>query len=294
MKLATYTNTHVADPRVGVVMNASLIDVSAAVPDMLTLIEGGAELLLAVAQLVRNASPEQYIPLDHVRLLAPIPRPRKNMVCLGKNYAAHAAETARALQRPEKIPTDPIFFTKSVTAINHPDGSIPYDPAISTQIDWEVELAFIIGQRGKNISSDEAMSYVFGYTIFNDISARDLQSQHRQFFKGKSLDGTAPMGPWIVTPDEIDNPHGLSLHLRVNGQIKQQGQTSDMIFTIPKIIAILSHGMTLEPGDIVATGTPDGVGMAMDPPEYLQPGDTIEAEIEQIGVLRNTIGTPQS
>jgi 2-keto-4-pentenoate hydratase/2-oxohepta-3-ene-1,7-dioic acid hydratase in catechol pathway len=183
-----------------------------------------------------------------------------------------------------------VFFTKAVTTINHPDGSIPYDPAVSSEIDWEVELAFIIGKRGKNISQDDAMGYVFGYTIMNDISARDLQKQHFQFYKGKSLDGSAPLGPWIVTPDEISDPHGLGLRLRINGETRQDSHTGDMIFRIPELIAVLSLGTTLEPGDIIATGTPSGVGLGMQPPQYLNPGDVIESEIDHIGVLRNTIG----
>jgi 2-keto-4-pentenoate hydratase/2-oxohepta-3-ene-1,7-dioic acid hydratase in catechol pathway len=254
------------------------------------LIESGTAMLTRIQEAIITASDEELIPLEHVDLLAPIPRPRKNIVCLGMNYAAHAIEGARARGKPEKLPTHPVFFTKAVTAINHPGGSIPYDAEVSTEIDWEVELAFIIGRQGKNISRDEAMSYVFGYTIINDISARDLQAQHKQFYKAKSLDGSAPLGPWIVTADEIADPHALGLRLRVNGETRQDSHTGDMIFKIPELIAVLSRGVTLEPGDIIATGTPSGVGLGMQPPQYLKPGDMVEAEIDGIGVLRNGVG----
>ncbi len=230
--------------------------------------------------------------LAETHLLAPIIRPSKNIVCLGKNYAAHAIETARTLGQKEHIPEEPIFFTKAVTTINHPGYAIPYDPAITTQLDWEVELAVIIGKRCRNIKPEVAKLHIFGYTIMIDVTARDLQKRHRQYFKGKSLDGTAPLGPWIVTPDELPDPHTLGIRLRVNGETMQEANTNQMIHTIPNIIATLSRGMTLEPGDIIATGTPAGVGMAMDPPRFLQPGDTIEAEIDGIGTLTSYVAEP--
>jgi 2-keto-4-pentenoate hydratase/2-oxohepta-3-ene-1,7-dioic acid hydratase in catechol pathway len=231
--------------------------------------------------------------LAETHLLAPIFRPHKNIVCLGKNYAAHAIETAHALGQEEHIPEEPIFFTKAVTTINHPGYAIPYDPAITTQLDWEVELAVIIGRAGRNIDPKVAYCYIFGYTIMLDITARDLQKRHRQYFKGKSLDGTAPLGPWIVTPDELPNPHTLGIRLRVNGETMQEANTNQMIHSIPNILATLSRGMTLEPGDIIATGTPAGVGMAIDPPRFLQPGDKLEAEIDGIGTLTSYIAEPK-
>jgi 2-keto-4-pentenoate hydratase/2-oxohepta-3-ene-1,7-dioic acid hydratase in catechol pathway len=288
MRLVTYYDGEVE--RIGAVRGNFLIDLTNLAPDMLSLIDGGPALLAQAHAMAATASDTSMIALEQVKLLAPIPRPRKNIVCLGMNYAAHAIEGARARGKPEVLPKHPVFFTKAVTTINHPDGSIPYDPAVSSEIDWEVELAFIIGKRGKNISQDDAMGYVFGYTIMNDISARDLQKQHFQFYKGKSLDGSAPLGPWIVTPDEISDPHGLGLRLRINGETRQDSHTGDMIFRIPELIAVLSLGTTLEPGDIIATGTPSGVGLGMQPPQYLNPGDVIESEIDHIGVLRNTIG----
>ena len=163
------------------------------------------------------------------------------------------------------------------------------DPAVSEEIDWEVELGVILGKGGKNIREEDAYAHVFGYCVLNDVTARDLQDRHRQYFRGKSLDGYCPMGPWIVTADEIADPQNLNLRLLVNGVSKQESNTSMMIFSIPKIIAVLSNGMTLEPGDIIATGTPSGVGFARNPPEFLKPGDVVEAEVQDIGTLRNPV-----
>jgi 2-keto-4-pentenoate hydratase/2-oxohepta-3-ene-1,7-dioic acid hydratase in catechol pathway len=288
MRLATYHDG--VKQQIGVVLDNFVVKLDSIAPDMLTLIEGGAEMLTHAQKMLAMSSEDEMLSLSSVELLAPIPRPRKNIVCLGMNYAEHAFEGARARGKPEVLPKHPVFFTKAVTAINHPGASIPYDPHVSTQIDWEVELAFIIGRRGKNIPPEDAMSYVFGYTIMNDISARDLQVQHKQFYKAKSLDGSAPLGPWMVTADEIADPHALGLRLRVNGETRQNSTTSDMIFKIPELIAVLSQGTTLEPGDIIATGTPSGVGLGMQPPQYLQPGDVVEAEVDGIGILMNTIG----
>jgi 2-keto-4-pentenoate hydratase/2-oxohepta-3-ene-1,7-dioic acid hydratase in catechol pathway len=173
--------------------------------------------------------------------------------------------------------------------VTGPYGSIPFDAAVSDQLDWEAELAVVIGRSGKNIPESEAMDYVFGYTVANDVSARDLQRQGKQFFKGKSLDGTCPMGPWIVTTAELTDPHNLRITSRVNGETKQDSNTDKMIFNIPATIAYLSRGMTLLPGDIISTGTPSGVGFARTPPEFLQPGDVVECEIEQIGTIRNGV-----
>ena len=223
------------------------------------------------------------IPLDGVQLLAPIPRPRKNVMCLGLNYADHASETKATL--PEHL----VVFTKSPTAVNSPYGDVPYDPAVSKQIDWEVELGVIIGRPGRQIAPENAMDHVFGYTVVDDISARDIQRQHKQYFLGKSLDGACPLGPWIVTAGDIGDPHALTLRTRVNGVLKQEGTTADLVFDIPQAIAILSRGMSLEPGDIIATGTPAGVGFARTPPEFLQPGDVVECEVEGIGTIRNRV-----
>ena len=185
----------------------------------------------------------------------------------------------------------PVFFSKAPTAVTGPYDQIPYDAKVSEQIDWEVELAVIIGKNGKNISENEALDYVFGYTVVNDVSARNLQHRHGgQWLKGKSLDGACPMGPWIVTRDELD-PNNLNVMTRVNGVLKQDSNTSHLYFKIPQLIAELSLGMTLEAGDIISTGTPPGVGFARKPPEFLKPGDLLETEIEGIGRLQNRIGS---
>jgi 2-keto-4-pentenoate hydratase/2-oxohepta-3-ene-1,7-dioic acid hydratase in catechol pathway len=285
MKLVTYR--HEGVERIGAVRDEAIVDLSEVAPSMLELIAGGPALLARARAI--TASAEAAVPLEAVSLLAPIPRPRKNIICLGMNYAAHAIESLRAKGLPEKLPEYPIFFSKAPTAVNHPGAVVPLMPDVSTQRDWEVELAVVIGVGGKHISRERALSHVFGYTILNDVSARDLQTRHQQFFYSKSLDGSAPMGPWIVTADEIPNPHNLRLRLRLNGVTMQDASTSDMIFDIPVCIATFSHGITLEPGDIFATGTPSGVGMGMSPQRWLQAGDVMECEIERIGVLRNEV-----
>jgi 2-keto-4-pentenoate hydratase/2-oxohepta-3-ene-1,7-dioic acid hydratase in catechol pathway len=270
----------------GVLQDRRVTDLSAVAPDLLTLIEMGDDGLQRARAAIENAA---SYPLQDVKLLTPIPRPRKNIMCVGMNYVQHAYESARARGRPETLPPHPVFFTKATTALNNPEGTIPYDASVSEQIDWEVELGVVVGRKGKDIPADQALDYVWGYTIVNDISARDLQDQHQQFFKGKSLDGTCPIGPAIVTADEIGDPHALRLTLRVNGETMQDSNTGDLVFNIPTLLAVLSRGMTLEPGDILATGTPSGVGMGRTPQVWLRPGDLMEAEIEKIGVLRNRI-----
>ncbi len=286
MKLVTYLlGSHVS---LGAVVGRGVIDLSAIAPDMLSLIAAGVVGLDRVRAAISSASAS--IPLASVDLLAPIPDPQRNILCLGLNYAEHAKESAEARGREYKQQQHPVFFTKATHTINRPEGAIPFDADVSEQIDWEAELGVIIGRSGKNIPIEEAYDHVFGYTCINDISARDLQANHSQFFKGKSLDGACPSGPWIVTADEIPDPQQLHIACRVNGVTKQDSNTEHMIFRIPDIIAILSHGMTLDAGDIIATGTPSGVGFARKPPEFLKPGDIVEVEIEKIGVLRNRVG----
>lgn len=285
MKLLTYRYEGVE--RVGALRGDEVIDLSPVAASMLELIEGGPELLAEARKVVEAAAGGPA--LAAVELRAPIPRPRKNIICLGMNYAAHAIESLRAKGLPEKLPQHPVFFSKMPTAVNHPNAPVPLMADVSAQRDWEVELAVIIGRRGRDIPASEAYNYIFGYTILNDVSARDLQSRHHQFFYSKSLDGSAPMGPWIVTADEIPDPHALGIRLRLNGELVQNSVTRDMIFDIPTCIATFSRGVTLEPGDIIATGTPAGVGMGMTPQRWLQAGDVMEAEIDGIGVLRNEV-----
>jgi 2-keto-4-pentenoate hydratase/2-oxohepta-3-ene-1,7-dioic acid hydratase in catechol pathway len=211
-------------------------------------------------------------------------------MALGWNYADHVKESGAATGRDAQAPEYPMVFTKSVTSVTGPDTTVPWDAATCAQLDWEVELGVIIGKGGKKISRRQALRHVFGYTIINDLSARDLQFRHGQFFLGKSLDGACPMGPWIVTADEISDPQNLALRCRVNRELKQDSSTRHMIFDIPAIIETLSLGMTLEPGDIISTGTPSGVGFTRTPPEFLKPGDSVECEIEGVGLLRNRLG----
>lgn len=226
------------------------------------------------------------VPLRRARLLAPIPRPRKNIMCMGRNYAEHAREGGNV---PPEVP---VFFTKSPSTVIGPEAPVIHH-RVTQQLDYEVELAVIIGRRGRDIAPERALDYVFGYTILNDVTARDLQRRHQQWFKGKSLDTFAPMGPWIVHRSAIPDPQALRLSMRVNGDVRQDSTTAHMVFSVAQLIAVLSAGMTLEPGDILATGTPAGVAMGMQPPTWLQVGDVMEAEIEGIGVLRNRVVVPR-
>jgi 2-keto-4-pentenoate hydratase/2-oxohepta-3-ene-1,7-dioic acid hydratase in catechol pathway len=228
------------------------------------------------------------VPLASVHLRAPA-RPKKNVFCVGRNYMGHAEEVARASGKALNLPKVPTFFTKAPTAIVDPGADIRLSPDISPEYDWEAELAVVIGERCRDVSEDDALSVIFGYTCLNDVTARDLQRNHQQWFKGKSLDGTCPIGPWIVSADEIPDPQALAIGIRVDGVTKQNGNTKEMIFSVRQIVAALSLGMTLEPGDVIATGTPDGVGMARTPPEFLYDGAAMEVEIEKIGILRNTV-----
>ncbi len=227
-------------------------------------------------------------PLQTVRLDAPV-RPLRNVFCVGRNYLEHAKEGAAIFGNELKLPDVPTFFTKAPTAIVGPEAVVHLQANISSEYDFEAELAVVIGTRCKNVSEENAMSVIFGYTALNDVTARDLQRAHLQWFKGKSLDETAPMGPWIVDATEIPDPHSLTIGFRLNGVQKQNSTTGKMIFRIPRLIAELSKGMTLEPGDVIATGTPEGVGFARKPPEFLKNGDVMEVDIQHVGVLRNTV-----
>ncbi|MEQ8175532.1 MAG: fumarylacetoacetate hydrolase family protein [Syntrophomonadaceae bacterium] len=229
------------------------------------------------------------LPLDSIKLLAPIPYPKRNVFCLGKNYEEHAREINATRISDSGIPEVPIYFTKlAAPAIAHGDPLV-VSPHATVQVDYEVELAIIIGKEGSNIRIDEALEYVFGYTIINDVTARDLQVSHKQWFKGKSLDSFCPMGPCIVYRDEINTPVELDIQCRVNGELRQNSNTRNMIFDIPYIINDLSKGLTLKPGDIICTGTPSGVGMGFDPPRFLKNGDVVECYIQNIGSLTNQV-----
>jgi 2-keto-4-pentenoate hydratase/2-oxohepta-3-ene-1,7-dioic acid hydratase in catechol pathway len=251
--------------------------------DLLGLVDAGPEAWERVGALIDGVKSR---PLAEVKLLPPL-NPRGNVLCIGRNYLEHAKESARA--RGEEVDR-PTVFTKAQTAVIGPWDDVSVDSRITTQVDWEVELGVVIGRGGKDISEERALDHVFGYLVVNDLSARDVQfGWGGQFFKGKSLDGFCPIGPWIVTADEIPDPQNLRLTLSVNGTVKQNSNTRDMIFAVAELIAQLSLGMTLRAGSLIATGTPEGVGMGRNPQEYLRDGDVAEAAVDGIGSLRNRI-----
>ena len=291
MRYVTFSLSADPTPRLGALRGNRVLDLSVngGPPSLLALIQAGPAQWQRAAAVAEAMGDAGHL-LDAVRLHAPIPRPLKNVFCLGLNYAAHAKESAAARNRETKIPDVPVFFSKTPTTVNGPFDDVPVDRAVTTQVDWEVELGVIIGTPGRNIRAADALAHVFGYTVINDVSARDVQIQHGgQWFKGKSLDGSCPMGPMVVTADEFGDPQAKRLQCRVNGVSKQDASTADMIFPVPTILEWLSKGMTLEAGDVIATGTPSGVGMGRTPQEFLQDGDVVETEIEGIGTLRNRI-----
>jgi 2-keto-4-pentenoate hydratase/2-oxohepta-3-ene-1,7-dioic acid hydratase in catechol pathway len=248
--------------------------------------QSGALALIGRTQLAPLQA--QALPLSAVRLEAPIPRPRRNLFCVGRNYHEHAKELRDSVfkNNSANVATWPIVFTKVPECVVGPYDDVRLPQGITEQVDYESELAVVIGREGKNITRENALSHIYGYTIVNDVTARDVQMRHQQWDLGKSFDTFCPMGPWIVTADELD---GTQTRVRgwVNGQLRQNGHTSDLIFDIPTLIETCSRGITLYPGDIIATGTPAGVGMGLNPPQYLQSGDTVRVEIEGLGAIEN-------
>ncbi|MEH7383663.1 fumarylacetoacetate hydrolase family protein [Bacillus sp. JJ1533] len=266
------------------------MDGSSIIPETMTeAISQGKPFLEKVDHLkmwaLTHPDADGVFPIEDLTIKAPIPRPSKNILCVGKNYADHAIEMGSAKDIPEHV----MMFTKAPTTVVGPDEVVLNHRNITEQLDYEGELAVVIGKEGRGIQESEAMEYVFGYTIINDITARDLQSRHKQFFLGKSLDTTCPMGPMLAHKSLIPNPSQLSVTTKVNGEVRQAGNTSQFIFPIEKIISVISQGMTLEPGDIIATGTPAGVGKGFNPPRFLKAGDLIEITIDGLGTLRNKI-----
>jgi 2-keto-4-pentenoate hydratase/2-oxohepta-3-ene-1,7-dioic acid hydratase in catechol pathway len=229
------------------------------------------------------------IPLENIKIMAPIPYPRRNIICLGKNYIKHAEEVARTIKGGGDFPSEPIYFSKFASPAIGTGDYIMAHENITSCLDYEVELAVVIGKNGRNIKRDEAEEYIFGYTIINDITARDLQKTHGQWFRGKSLDTFCPMGPCILHKSEVPFPVKLDISLSVNGELRQSSNTEEMTFDIAYIISQLSEGIELKAGDIIATGTPEGVGIGFDPPRYLKPGDVVSCTIEKIGTLTNTV-----
>jgi len=295
MKLVTYSPIPEGAPRPGLLLGKRVVDIPAALgggestATMLGLIRAGEPMLERLREVERKP-PEPGMDLADVRLHAPIPRPAKNVFCVGWNYLPHFEEGAAKLQDDRKLPEWPVFFSKVPTTVTGPYDPIPFHAALSTQLDWEVELGVVIGPGGRDIPADRALAHVWGYTVVNDLSWRDVQRRHGgQWHKGKSLDGSCPMGPCIVTADSLQWD-ALRVTCRVNGVTKQDSNTRQMYFKLPRLVADLSAGMTLEPGDIISSGTPEGVGYARTPPEFLRPGDLLETEVEGIGTLRNSIG----
>ena len=300
MRLVTYQQANTPMKTGILITKDSLLDIGAEATardskfwlgTMLQIIAGG-HAVMDLLHDIEAAPKTDPILLNSALLKAPIPRPAKNVFCVGWNYLDHFAEGGAKLQDNRVLPEWPVFFSKAPTAVNGPYDSIPYDSNVSIQLDWEAELGVVIGKPGKNIAEADAMNHVFGYTIINDVTWRDIQRRHGgQWDKGKSLDGTCPMGPCIVTADALQ-PDNLDIECRVSGVVKQRSNTRHLYFKLSRLIHDLSLGQTLEAGDIISTGTPEVVGYARNPPEWLIPGGLLETEIKGIGVLRNPVGAP--
>jgi 2-keto-4-pentenoate hydratase/2-oxohepta-3-ene-1,7-dioic acid hydratase in catechol pathway len=300
MKLVTYRPSVEGEARLGVIVDDLCVDVAALgalfeadLPDtMLGLIDAGRPGLETLAECLDDCDGRfpagVATALANVRLLAPIPRPRKNVFGIGLNYLDHVTESAKALDTKPDLPREPVIFSKPPTAVIGPGEPIPHDAEITQQLDWEVELAAIIGTTARRVGRGDALDHVFGYSVMIDVSARDNR-RSGQWIVSKGMDGFAPFGPCIVTADEIPDPQVLDLWLTVNGVEKQRSNTAKMLFKVDELIADISRVITLEPGDIIATGTPEGVGAGRDPQEWLWPGDVVVATVEGIGTIRHPV-----
>ena len=295
MRLATFDAGR--GPRVGIVSaDETLVPLADLIPeapeDMVGVIAAGDALHERLRDVASRAQGGAKIAT--VRLLAPIPRPRRNVFCVGWNYSEHFAEGARlradtSTPGRQEVPEYPALFSKNPATVTGPDSPVWFPAPHSDQLDWECELAVIIGRPGLDLAEDDALSHVFGYTCANDVSVRDVQRRHGgQWFNGKNFDTHLPMGPWIVTADELE-PSALHIQTRVNGITKQDSNTKFMVFKLPRLLKEVSAGCRLEAGDIIITGTPEGVGFARKPPEFMKIGDVVEVEIEGIGILKNTV-----
>lgn len=299
MKLLTYLTSD-NEQRAAFIHNNKAVDISDfgevvnfPLPStILELIDMGFEVIDEIHSLLGDVTEvelnEISYDLDEIQILAPIPKPRKNIIGIGLNYTEHVAESARTLDTTGKLPQKPIIFSKPPTTVTGPNTNILLNPKLTQQLDWEVELAVVIGKKGKYVAKEDAMDYVFGYTIINDISARDCRREG-QWIVSKGQDTFAPMGPYLITKDEIENPHNLNLSLKLNGVEKQNSNTKFMLFNINDLIEDLSTVFTIEPGDIIATGTPAGVGAGRNPQEWMKDGDVVECYVEKIGKLTNTV-----
>ena len=298
MRLVSFQ--HAGRSAAGVILGEQILDLAAAArlagdaldySSVLAIIRGGDATWRGARTLATRSAEfsAALLPASAVQLLAPIPQLVRNAFCVGRNYLDHVKEGAQAAGATLKLPVTPQFFTKATHALNSPNGDVRLDTKLTWLFDYEVELAIIIGRGGRDITPERAMTHVFGYTVANDFTARDLQRRHDQWFKGKSLDTSLPLGPCIVDAEEIGDPTTLELSLTVNGEERQRAPVSQMIFDLPTIISILSAGLTLEPGDVILTGTPSGVGYAMTPPCPLKDGDLVVTRIDRIGELHNRI-----
>ena len=285
--------------KIGIVINDGhdVIDLSIASPDlprrMNELINLGKRGLDKIDTIISNPPSNSLCQFNDLELLAPIPKPIRNIFCVGRNYHEHAQEFHDsgfdATAGADAIPEHPIIFTKATTSVSGPNDPIPAYLDSTNSTDYEGELAVIIGKEGRGISKERAFDHIYGYTVSNDVTARTLQHQHKQWFLGKSLDGYCPMGPMIVTTDETGHPDTFTLETKVNGEPRQKASVADLIFDIPTLIECISTLITLEPGDIIATGTPVGVGIGYEPPVFLKKGDVVEVKIEPIGTIRNIV-----
>ncbi|HEV8614471.1 MAG TPA: fumarylacetoacetate hydrolase family protein [Methylomirabilota bacterium] len=313
MRLCTYRKGS-SKPKVGALAEEVVFDLAALAVDlarergtvrrgrggfprtMLDLIAGGPEALAEAREALAHGlhllktrgvtgltEARLGVPAAKARLEAPIPRPARNVFCLGRNYKEHAAE------RGAEAPAHPVYFTKAPETVVGPGAKVVHHAA-TTELDYEVELTVVLGTAGRDIPRERALEHVFGYTIINDVTARDVQKRHQQWFHGKSMDTFCPMGPVLVTADEIPDPQALTVAMRINGETRQSSHTSKMIFPVDECLAVLSQGFTLQPGDVIATGTPEGVGAALG--KFLKAGDRMEAEVEKIGVLTNKVVAP--
>ena len=300
MRLVTYRATVESEARLGAIAGDLVLDLARfgavkGVPfpsTMLEFIDLGPQVVTVAAKLIAESGDlfpiGTTLPLSNVKLLAPIPRPRKNIFGIGLNYTEHVAESAKTLDTSPDLPRQPVIFSKPPTTVIGPNEPILHNKEITQQLDWEVELGAVIGSRAKGVSRKDALSHVFGYTVIIDMSARDCR-RAGQWIYSKGQDSFAPMGPCIVTADEIPDPQTLDLNLTVNGVQKQGSNTAFMLFKVDELVEDISKGITLEPGDIIATGTPAGVGAGMDPQEWVWPGDVIVATVEGIGTLRHPV-----
>jgi acylpyruvate hydrolase len=287
MKLVTFTINR--DSRIGALETRDgqdvVIDLNRADPrlptDMIQFLAGGLSARALAAEALAQAKSEHQLELSAVRLKAPVPRPGK-IICIGLNYRDHAAEANMP------IPDYPSVFSKYANSACGPTDPIVI-PRVTDQVDYEGELAFMIGRRARYVAEQEALDYVAGYLAFNDVSARDFQMRTSQWTIGKTFDTFAPMGPALITADEIPDPHNLDIRVSIGGELLQSSNTRNLIFSVPYLVAYLSQVMTLEPGDLVATGTPSGVGFVRNPPRFLRPGDVVRVEIERVGILENPV-----